>query len=278
MSKYKYFYNNPDIFNTRIRPFCKMDATKHYNGTQCFLWEDSLKSDGYGSFLWKACRYTTHKIAYHSFYGELSTGLEVDHLCRNRNCCNPEHLEAVTHQINCLRSPLMGQAFIKKYKERNCCDKGHEYTEDTLSIIKVTDKFGTVREKRRCKICNNLRAKKARDSKKEHTVKKSTAPKEKKPRELIKYFNCGHIADESNSFYRSYNCANGTTRTKRSCLKCREANLKGRQHEFCVNGHEFTEANSKWQYNKDGTKKRRDCRECSRIRNKEYEERKKLSS
>lgn len=172
----------------------------------------------------------------------------------------------------------MGQTFIKKYKERNCCDRGHEYTEENLSIIKVTDKFGTVREKRRCKICNNLRAKKLRDTEKEPKIEHIRTEAQNAGRPKREIFDCGHLADESNSFYRSYTSADGTTRSKRSCLMCREANLKGRQHEFCINGHEFTEANSKWQYNKDGTKKRRDCRECAKVRQKEYEERKRLSS
>ncbi|WP_425061836.1 HNH endonuclease signature motif containing protein [Roseovarius confluentis] len=44
-----------------------------------------------------------HRIVFEAYIGPVPEGKEVDHLCRNRSCCNPDHLEAVTHQENCRR-------------------------------------------------------------------------------------------------------------------------------------------------------------------------------
>lgn len=46
----------------------------------------------------------THRVTYADHWGEISPGQHIDHLCRNRACCNPLHLEAVTQAINNQRS------------------------------------------------------------------------------------------------------------------------------------------------------------------------------
>jgi hypothetical protein len=48
------------------------------------------------------CGYA-HRFAYRHFIGEIPEGMELDHLCRNKRCCNPNHLEPVTHQENVRR-------------------------------------------------------------------------------------------------------------------------------------------------------------------------------
>lgn len=44
-----------------------------------------------------------HRLSYELFVGPIPDGYELDHLCRNRGCVNPAHLEAVTHRVNVLR-------------------------------------------------------------------------------------------------------------------------------------------------------------------------------
>jgi hypothetical protein len=65
----------------------------------CWLWLGPLNRHGYGIYSNKR----THRIAYELLVGAVPRGLELDHLCRVRNCCNPAHLEAVTHQVNAKR-------------------------------------------------------------------------------------------------------------------------------------------------------------------------------
>ena len=72
----------------------------------CWLWLGSL-SNGYGqTSLYQAGKrdITLHRLAYELYKGEIPAGLEIDHLCRIRCCCNPDHLEAVTHLENQIRA------------------------------------------------------------------------------------------------------------------------------------------------------------------------------
>ena len=71
--------------------------------TPCIEWQGAHTAAGYGH-RWFRDRYTTaHRAAYIEAYGELSDGMEVDHLCRNKRCVNLDHLEAVTHTENIRR-------------------------------------------------------------------------------------------------------------------------------------------------------------------------------
>lgn len=69
-----------------------------------------------------------HRVSYEIFKGEIPFGMEVDHLCRNKLCVNPEHLEAVTHKENVYR----GINPMAVNKRKTHCKYGHEFTEDNL--------------------------------------------------------------------------------------------------------------------------------------------------
>jgi hypothetical protein len=56
-----------------------------------------------GRFGWKSKSRAAHRIAYEAVHGPVPSGLELDHLCENKLCVNPEHLEPVTHQENVIR-------------------------------------------------------------------------------------------------------------------------------------------------------------------------------
>lgn len=96
-------------------------------GDGCWEWQASKTTAGYGQLgLGKASegKEYAHRLSYQHFIGPIPDGLELDHLCRNRACVNPAHLEAVTHRENLMRGE--GPCADKARKER--CGCGSEYS------------------------------------------------------------------------------------------------------------------------------------------------------
>lgn len=93
----------------------------------CWIWT-AATTDGYGSFWLRGRQQAAHRVSYELFVGEIPKGLQLDHLCGNRACVNPEHLEPVTAQENIRRRALpMGTDTVNGSKTH--CPKGHPYDE-----------------------------------------------------------------------------------------------------------------------------------------------------
>ncbi|MGQ4513709.1 HNH endonuclease [Streptomyces sp. DW26H14] len=94
----------------------------------CWEWKASIKPNGYGQFGVASGRVVyAHRYAYELLVGPISEGADIDHLCRNRACVNPDHLDPVDRRTNLLRSPitLPGSA-----ARRGACRRGHPWTPD----------------------------------------------------------------------------------------------------------------------------------------------------
>lgn len=95
--------------------------------TDCWVWEYTRDRKGYGKVARSGRTHFVHRYVYEQVKGPIPDGLELDHLCRNRICCNPDHLEPVTHAEN-LRRAL-------PYREaKTQCRQGHEYTPENTYI------------------------------------------------------------------------------------------------------------------------------------------------
>lgn len=96
--------------------------------TGCWLWTGSLDFGGYGRLHQSETDtdVAAHRLMYMRYVGPIPEGLELDHLCRVRICCNPAHLEPVTHSENVRRgmAPIVNGA---RNKAKTCCPQGHPY-------------------------------------------------------------------------------------------------------------------------------------------------------
>jgi hypothetical protein len=90
--------NKPPHFAAPIVRFAKKIEVDELSG--CWHWTGALSVSGYGSFDGTS----SHRFIYEYLFGEIPDGLDLDHLCRNRKCCNPAHLEAVTRLENIRRA------------------------------------------------------------------------------------------------------------------------------------------------------------------------------
>lgn len=97
----------------------------------CWQFNGTTRPDGYGvvmtgSLSTKRRTLRTHRIVYEELVAKIPQGLELDHLCRNRICCNPSHLEVVTHQENIKRGETH---LVSKRRALTCshCAQGHTF-------------------------------------------------------------------------------------------------------------------------------------------------------
>ena len=92
---------------TRLRPcppsggrfWSKVDKTN-----ECWEWTASTTGNGYGQFWINGKLTGAHRVSYEMEYGPIPDGLQIDHLCENKLCVRPSHLEAVTQQENLRRA------------------------------------------------------------------------------------------------------------------------------------------------------------------------------
>jgi hypothetical protein len=100
--------------------------TKVSLGDGCWEWTGARSRSGYGYFgMGGHAAYRSARVAYESEIGPIPVGLELDHLCRNRACVRPEHLEPVTNRVNTLRG--FGITGVNAAKTH--CIKGHPFDE-----------------------------------------------------------------------------------------------------------------------------------------------------
>lgn len=112
----------------------------------CWLWTACKVRAGYGHFRYEGKPRSAHRVAYVALVGAIPSDLTLDHLCRVRNCVNPNHLEPVTGAENTRRGNSG-----KHQASRTHCPRGHEYTPENIYHAKN----GT---ERACRTCSQDRS------------------------------------------------------------------------------------------------------------------------
>lgn len=159
--KYEYFVNN--IIIDKI--------------TGCWLYQKGIGTRGYATLRIEGKSYRAHRYSYLMHKGNIPEGLVIDHLCRKTNCCNPDHLEAVTQRTNIERGHawhrdkwrpkayeervgFMRQVQEKRIKiqlEKTHCKYGHEYTSENTRYYAKTNRKNISRT---CLQCRRIAAQK----------------------------------------------------------------------------------------------------------------------
>lgn len=135
--------------DTLMRRWCqKVRLPTEWHNEACWEWIGTKGRTGYGQVHGgngKRGLLAAHRVAYEAFVGPIPRGLVIDHLCRNRGCVNPEHLEPVTQRVNIRR----GNAPPGIAARKEFCVNGHPLTGDNLRVARVSGG----RTKRTCWIC-----------------------------------------------------------------------------------------------------------------------------
>ena len=121
-------------------PIARFFACVRFDVPDCWIWTGLLTVDGYGRFIVSNRQgKAVHRWIYEFCVGPIPVGLEIDHLCRVRNCVNPDHLEPVSHAENVRR----GAGSPQRHKTH--CVRGHPYDAQNT----IVDKRGW----RACRAC-----------------------------------------------------------------------------------------------------------------------------
>jgi hypothetical protein len=110
----------------------------------CWEWIGYRNTNGYGCVFDKTARrmVRAHRWAYERWVGPIPDGLQIDHLCRNKRCVNPAHLEPVTLVENVLR----GESPWAQRRRQTHCKNGHAFSPENTHISRL-------RGTRRCRKC-----------------------------------------------------------------------------------------------------------------------------
>ena len=141
----------PEPYASKVRARI-LASVKDVDG--CWEWQKSLTvHGGYAQMMLslepkKPHLYTGHRASWLVFRGDIAAGLQIDHLCRNRKCVNPDHLEPVSPKENTVRGEVSREG-IRSTTPLRHCSHGHPMTGDNIYVYSNKGKPKT--------LCNTCR-------------------------------------------------------------------------------------------------------------------------
>jgi hypothetical protein len=106
--------------------------TDRTSETGCWIWTGKINRYGYAHIKHNGWDQRAARVSYEFHKGPIPEGLTIDHLCRNRACVNPDHLEAVTQKVNWYRGTAPAK-FIRRGPQKFICEKCGGPRESTKS-------------------------------------------------------------------------------------------------------------------------------------------------
>lgn len=167
---------------------------KDANG--CWNWQRASVPSGYGVMSFEGRQAYTHRVSVRLFKGAIPPGLQVDHLCKNPRCCNPDHLEVVTPRENVMRS----SSPIAAYADQTHCMHGHAFDDTNTYVTK---------DGRHCRKCRARVARLFRSRVRAARISAGTSKFNADKTHCLR----GHPFDETNTIY--------TKKGERGCRACR---------------------------------------------------------
>lgn len=136
------------------QPIAKRILGKFLVDDGCWEWTASKNPAGYGQISTGRGQppAKAHRVLYELLVGPIPEGLTIDHLCRNRGCVNPSHLEPVTRGEN-VRRGIGGQMARERKAAQTHCHREHEFTPENTYLQHLSS--GSVA--RKCRACHAMR-------------------------------------------------------------------------------------------------------------------------
>lgn len=143
---YKRWLKHGDVNYVRPRRSFEESFEKYVDKSgECWEWSGSHYVNGYSKITSGRDQALAHRWAYEHYRGRIPDGMVIDHLCRNRGCVNPDHMEVVTNNENLRR----GAGYGIRNGMRTTCIHGHEYTDENI--------YRTPQGGIRCRECARIR-------------------------------------------------------------------------------------------------------------------------